>query len=145
VGDVAYVRVGATWRTVPAGGQTTGYPALAAQARWASGVSNVVSLLNSSTSFQKDGQIYRGSAPIGQLTELPELGALYSQLASVSGAREVAFALRLDRAGRPVHLWFRAAGAEKARSQTISATYAKWGPKGTIAAPNGAARAGAPG
>ncbi|WP_395109124.1 serine/threonine-protein kinase [Actinomadura sp. SCN-SB] len=135
VGDVSYIMVGRTWRTIPAGGQSSGYPALAAQARSASAVSNIVALLNSSTTFKREGQIYKGTAPMDRLTRLPEIGPLYTQLVSVSGAQQVSFALRLDRAGRPAQLWFRAAGTEKTRTQTISANYAKWGRAKVIAAP----------
>ncbi|MFF5264162.1 serine/threonine-protein kinase [Actinomadura viridis] len=136
VGDTAYVMAGKTWRSVPADGRAPGYPALVAQARWASSVGNVTALLRASTTFERQGQIYKGTAAMDRLTADEAVGALYGHLSGATGAQQVAYALKLDRAGRPVHLWFRAQGTDKARAQVIQATYSTWGRKAAIAAPS---------
>ena len=136
VGDVAYVAAGKSWRSAPADEQGTGYPSLVAQARWASSVANITALLQASTAFKKVDQVYQGTAPVDRLNRIQTVGALYGRLATATGAQQVAFALRLDRAGRPAHLWFRLQGTDKAKGQVFQATYSGWGRRAAIAAPS---------
>ncbi|MFC5748645.1 serine/threonine-protein kinase [Actinomadura rugatobispora] len=136
VGDVAYVMAGKAWRSAPADGQGAGYPSLVAQARWGSSVVNITALLQASTSFKKVDQVYQGTAPLDRLSRIQTVGSMYGRLAGATGAQHVAFALRLDRAGRPAHLWFRAQGTDKARTQVVQATYTGWGRRAAIAAPS---------
>ncbi|MEW2359731.1 serine/threonine-protein kinase [Spirillospora sp. NPDC029432] len=137
VGDVLYVRAGKKWQQAPIGGQTAGYPGLAARTRWASGVATVTALLQASDSFSKDEkQVYWGTAPIDRLAQVPSVGALYAELGRTTGAQRVKFALKIDRTGRPAHLWFRAEGPDKKRAQVVSTTYTGWGRKAPITAPD---------
>ncbi|WP_433329644.1 serine/threonine-protein kinase [Spirillospora sp. CA-294931] len=133
--DVAFVRAGKTWQQSPAQARAKGYPALAAQARWASSMANLNKLLESSTAFRKAKQVYLGSAPIDQLSALPDVGPLYAELATATGARQVSFAVRLDRGLRPVHVWIKVQGQDKARAQVLQSTYSGWGRRVAITAP----------
>ncbi|MFC6879781.1 MULTISPECIES: serine/threonine-protein kinase [Actinomadura] len=132
VGDTAYLRAGKKWRPAPASGR--GYPALAAQVRSGSSVQNVTSLLGASTVLRKTGAVWRGDAPLAALSQAAGVGPLYAEIARATGAQQVGFALRLDRADRPVRLWLKAQGPAK-RAQIVSATYSGWARKAPIAAP----------
>ncbi|MFI0352416.1 protein kinase [Actinomadura sp. 9N407] len=135
VGETAHIMVGKKWTQAPVDGQAPGFPGLIAHARWSSTVANVTALLRSSDTFKEAGGVYRGTAPTGDLAQVPAVGALYAQLAQATGAQKVAFALKVDRANRPVHLWFKIQGTDKAHAQTVSTTYSGWGRKVAITAP----------
>ncbi|MFI6513944.1 serine/threonine-protein kinase [Spirillospora sp. NPDC050679] len=125
VRDTAYVRAGKKWRPLPA--QTRGYPALAAQARAGSSPANVPALLKAATVFKKAGAVYQGSAAVDRLAQTP----LFAELARATGARQVSFAVRVDQAGRPTHVWVKVGTGAKA--QVLSTTYTGWSRKAVTA------------
>jgi serine/threonine protein kinase len=135
VGETAYIMADKRWSQTPIDAQSPGYPGLIAHARWGSTVANVTALLRTSDSFKKAGDIYRGTSPVDGLTQVPAVGALYAQLAQATGAERVSFALKVDRVGRPVQLWFKVQGMDKANAQTVSATYSGWGRKVNVTPP----------
>ncbi|MFC4912120.1 protein kinase domain-containing protein [Actinomadura gamaensis] len=133
IGDSAYVRAGKGWRQLPVAAK--GYPALAAQIRAAGSVPAVTALLENSTKFQHNGPVYQGTAALDVLGRQPGFGDLYAELARATGAREVTFFLRLDKANRPVQLKLRAG----AKPHWLLTTYTDWARKPPIAVPKPAA------
>jgi serine/threonine-protein kinase len=139
VRDTTYVMSGKTWRPAATNTRSRSYATLAAHVRWGSSVTNVTTLLRSSTSLRKTGLTYKGTVPIARLSQAPDLGPVYAELARVTGAQQVTFAVRLDRAKRPLQVWVGATGpGDKPRTQTLQTTYSRWGQKVAIAAPRGA-------
>ncbi|WP_329518583.1 serine/threonine protein kinase [Spirillospora sp. NBC_01491] len=134
VGDTVYVRSGKTWRPSPTAGP--GYPALAGQVRSGTSMQSVSSLLQASTTLRKTGDRWQGSAPLAALSQDPVVGPLYGEMAKATGARQVGFALRVDRASRPVQLWLKAQGPVKNRAQVLQASYTGWTRKAPISAPH---------
>ncbi|NED54847.1 hypothetical protein G3I24_28635, partial [Micromonospora aurantiaca] len=75
-----------------------------------------------------------GEAPAAQLARAPGLGPMYARMAQATGAQQIAFAIKLDAAHRPVKFWVRA-GEEKGRNQMQRGSYSTWGAKPAIKAP----------
>ncbi|MCP2343474.1 protein kinase domain-containing protein [Actinomadura rupiterrae] len=129
IGDNAYVRAGKGWRLAPV--STKGYPLLAEQIRSAGSVPALTALLENSTKLQHAGAVYQGTAALGALGQQPGFGSLYADLARATGAQEVTFFLRLDKANRPVQLKLRAG----AKPHWLLTSYGDWARKPPIAAP----------
>ncbi|WP_158628100.1 protein kinase domain-containing protein [Actinomadura harenae] len=129
IGGNAYVRAGKTWRQTPVSAK--GYPSLAAQIRSAGSVSALTALLENSTKFQHTGAVYQGTASLAALGQQPGFGALYADLARATGAQEITFFLRVDKANRPVQLKLRAG----AKPHWLLTNYTEWAHKPPIAAP----------
>lgn len=121
IGDNAYVRAGKVWRQTPVSAK--GYPSLAAQIRAAGSVPALTALLESATKLQHNGATYQGTAALGALGQQPGFGGLYSDLAHATGAQEVTFFLRLDKANRPAQLKLRAG----AKPHWLLTNYSDWG------------------
>ncbi|NDU72524.1 protein kinase [Actinomadura sp. DSM 109109] len=132
VQDRLYVRAGKKWRQSPLGGR--GYPAAAAQVSQGGSVANLTALLKSATKLSRSGAVYEGEAPAANLAQAPGVGPLYAQMAQATGAQQIAFAVKLDAAYRPVKFWVRA-GPESGRNQMQHGSYSGWGRKGPIKAP----------
>ncbi|WP_157610031.1 serine/threonine-protein kinase [Spirillospora albida] len=131
--DGVHVQSGKKWRKAPLNGQ--GYPALADQIRWSGSIAAITSLLESATSLRRSGTVYRGEAPLGELTGGGGTGPVFAEMARLTGAEKIGFAVRFDRSDRPVQLWMRALGPAKNRQQTVNAWYSGWGTKPPITAP----------
>ncbi|WP_051468033.1 protein kinase domain-containing protein [Actinomadura oligospora] len=129
IGENAYVRAGKAWRMTPV--SSKGYPSLAAQVRSAGSVPALTALLENSTKFQHNGTLYQGTAALGALGQQPGFGGLYAELARATGAQEVTFFLRVDKANRPVQLKLRAG----AKPHWLLTNYTGWARKPPIAAP----------
>ncbi|WP_192809556.1 serine/threonine-protein kinase [Actinomadura rudentiformis] len=129
VGGSAYVQAGKRWQNASLAGGGRGYAALAGQVRAGSAAGNVAALLQATTSLQEAGGIYRGTVPVSALTQSPEL----TQLASAVKAKQVQFALRLDRNGLPVQIRIKV--GQGGRSQLLQTSYSNWGKAGSINAP----------
>jgi hypothetical protein len=132
VQDRLYVRAGKKWKSSSLGGR--GYPAVADQVRQGSSVANLTALLRTATKLTAKGTIYEGVAPVEGLTRVSGVGDMYARMARATGAKEIAFAIKLDARRRPVKFWVRA-GAEKGRNQLLRGSYAKWGRKPVVQAP----------
>ncbi|TDD73630.1 serine/threonine-protein kinase [Actinomadura rubrisoli] len=133
VQDTVYTPAGKRWRRAPTTGR--GYPALAEQVRLGSSVANLTTLLRSATTLRKSGAVYQGEAPVDRLSQADGVGPMYAEMARTTGARQINFAIRLDRGNRPVKLWLRAQGPSKGRAQVLQASYSGWGRKPPIKAP----------
>ncbi|MBA8954054.1 serine/threonine-protein kinase [Actinomadura namibiensis] len=127
VQDTLYLKMGKRWRQVPVAGQQRGYAALASQVRAATAPAHVLTLLKSATTFGKGKIVYHGTAPVGAV---PALGDLARQ----TGAQQVEFVIRLDRANRPSAV--KLTMGAKPRTRTLFTNYSGWSRK-TVAAPRG--------
>ncbi|WP_344950208.1 serine/threonine-protein kinase [Actinomadura miaoliensis] len=140
VADTTYLRSRNTWRPAGANPRTRGYVNLVSHVRWSSSVSNVTTLLRTSTSLRKTGaSTYQGAVPLARLAQAPGLGPLYAEVARATGAQQVTFVVQFDSAMRPLQIRVRAAGSgAKPRSQLLHTSYSRWGQKVSIPAPRGA-------
>ncbi|GAA2606802.1 serine/threonine-protein kinase [Actinomadura fulvescens] len=129
VGGSAYVQAGKRWQNASLAGGGRGYAALAGQVRSGTAAGNVVALLRASTSLNQAGGIYRGTVPVSALGS-----AELTQVASAVKARQVTFALRLDRAGLPAQIRIKV--GQGGRVQWLHTSYANWGRTGSINAPH---------
>ncbi|MEU5876847.1 serine/threonine-protein kinase [Spirillospora sp. NPDC047279] len=135
VGDTVYVQAGRRWQSAPlAAGR--GYGALAGQVRAGSSAANVTALLQASTSLTRSGGIYRGTAPVAELTRNGEVAAFYTQLATATRATQVSFALRVGENGLPAQVRIKIGQGK--RSQTLQTSYSGWGRAAAITAPRAA-------
>ncbi|GLZ15209.1 hypothetical protein Acsp04_54440 [Actinomadura sp. NBRC 104425] len=140
VADTTYLRSRNTWRPAGNNARTRGYVNLVSHVRWSSSVSNVTTLLRTSTSLRKtNATTYQGTVPLARLSQAPGLGPLYAEVARTTGAQQVTFVMQFDGAMRPLQVRVRAAGpGAKPRSQLLHTSYSRWGQKVSITAPRGA-------
>ncbi|SEG29449.1 Protein kinase domain-containing protein [Thermomonospora echinospora] len=130
LGETAYVRIGADWRPVSsASTQRQGYAPLAAEVRRSTSVTSVTALVKESTTLRRSGHVYRGVAPVAELTD----GPLFGDLGRATGAKEVSFVLALDSAGLPRQI--RITVGTGAKSVVLTTSYAGWGKRVSIKAP----------
>jgi hypothetical protein len=142
IGGTAYVRDGG-WHPAPAtarGAHTDAmhtYAALAAETRWSTSVQNIVALLRASRSVHRSGLTYSGTATLSTLANDGSVAPLYAQFAHAAKGTRITFAVRVDRAFRPLGLQVKVTPPKgaKARPQVFLVTYAGWGRKTFITAP----------
>jgi hypothetical protein len=142
VGDTAYVALGG-WRPVPAvrrtgrADATHAYASMAAQARWAASVQNILALLRSAPTITRSGLVYTGTASLATLVRDGSVGQLYAQFAGAAGGARVVFNVRVgaDLVPRSLQVTVTPRRGGRAGAQVFRTTYSGWGRRVSIKAP----------